>query len=1017
MKRWDGRIVLLSVLMAAVALSAPAVTAGAAAHAVAQASPPTYAWPEAHGGPSLDGTSTDPAISTHSAPSLGVRWMKYLGGTPYSSPVVAWNPETLVYQATDNGYLSAYTASNGQPLWSDNVGTVHSTPLAEGSYLWVAPQNGGRIYKLDAATGATVCSAPDSALSRETVGASPVLATPPGGQPTIYIGSDDYQSANGPITAINEADCTVDWQVANEPTAGSGGTWDFLSYGLTSSGKGIVLYGSADPDSSIYADDALTGDLVWRYTPPAPDGDYDVGAGVAVSAPGNNGLADGVAYVETKYGILSAIDLSTGTLIWSYLLGTQVGTDGVAIATPALSGTDLVVGTHTNGIFDFNAITGKVRWHYADTAGMDASPAIVGPTGRRVVVFGDFAGTFNVLSLRNGTPSYQYQTGGYFVASAAETDGNLIEASGNGFLYDFEPGGSNAAAPETSVTSPGNFASVTNPDGNLAVSGSASAATAISAVNVAIKSSTGTWWDGATGKWGAAPYPNAAALSDPGGTTTTWTASFPVPAGGGTYKAFTSAVTEEVADVSAGLSAPTPARSTFNVDPSSDEPTLTVASQWVAPGGQMGVSGSGFADGEPVAISFEGVNLATIDATSNGSLPVTQVTLSTSALFGPGQLNASGRTSHRSSTAPVYVTNSWTQFGGSSTQIANDPNDQVFQGDVGVSPNTFLSTAWSFTATAPVDGSVDVVDGVAYFADQTGAVYAVTLATGMTSWIHQIFNDPTVTSTPAITPGGLVIVATASGDVIALNIATGAAVWTATLSGALASPTYAGGTIYVGSSNGTVTALAASSGATTWSTTLGGAISSSPAVDTTNGVVVTGDATGTVTALDATTGTIAWTYGTSGAVSASPIIYDGRAFAASTNGSLYALAETTGDLDWSFATGSAITASPAIVQAHLVLGSSNSTLYDLLPSNGSILFQLSEPSGVVGVAGAGDFIAATTGNGTIEGSKQASGNPVAWLATQGSSLTTAPTVVNGEVFVTGQNDVVAAYAVQGTPLY
>ena len=287
----------------------------------------------------------------------------------------------------------------------------------------------------------------------------------------------------------------------------------------------------------------------------------------------------------SKYGVLNAVNLTTGQLIWSQ----QVGTPGVgAIATPALSGTDLVVSTDSTpnaqksdggaatgiGVFDFDAITGHLRWNFADPAGGDASPAIVGPTNERVVVFADFAGNIDLLSMRNGSLLYQTQTGSYIVASPAEADGNIFEVSGNGFLYDLAPGGENITAPTTSVTSPANGSDVTNPDGSLTVTGNASATAGVDSVDVLIRAGAGKWWDGSTGTWTDGSYSNVATLASPGGSSTTWSTSFPAPAEGGAYEVFASAVSDNVADVSAGLSPPTASRSSFSVEPSTTEPIL-----------------------------------------------------------------------------------------------------------------------------------------------------------------------------------------------------------------------------------------------------------------------------------------------------------------------------------------------------------------------------------------------------------------------------------------------------------
>ena len=150
-------------------------------------------------------------------------------------------------------------------------GAIRSTALAEGPYVWVAPTTGGQAYKLNAATGATVCSASISDGVGQTDDASPVIATPPGGQTTVYFAENDNGTVDGPVTAINEADCSVDFQVSYVPKQFVDGVWDFLSYAVDATGEPLVLFGTADPDAEMFAIDAVTGAEVWSfhsYNPP-----------------------------------------------------------------------------------------------------------------------------------------------------------------------------------------------------------------------------------------------------------------------------------------------------------------------------------------------------------------------------------------------------------------------------------------------------------------------------------------------------------------------------------------------------------------------------------------------------------------------------------------------------------------------------------------------------------------------------------------------------------------------------
>ena len=211
------------------------------------------------------------------------------------------------------------------------------------------------------------------------------------------------------------------------------------------------------------------------------------------------------------------------------------------------------------------------------------------------MAFGDLNGTFRVLSLATGAQLYSYQTGTYIAASVAETDGNLLLDGADGYLYDFAPGGGNAPAPTTAVTSPAPSSSIPNPNGPLTISGTASSASTIAAVDVAVQENggAGLWWDSVSGTWVPEPYPNSATLTSPGSASTDWSMTVPTTHAGVGLGVFASAVnTDGVADISSEQSQPAPSRSSITVRPSSSAPMITLSSPWVAMDGTFDVSGT-----------------------------------------------------------------------------------------------------------------------------------------------------------------------------------------------------------------------------------------------------------------------------------------------------------------------------------------------------------------------------------------------------------------------------------------
>ncbi len=562
------------------------------------ASAPTYTWPKYAHDAADTGVSADPTISTDNAGQLGVKWMVPDQTQSESSPVVEYDAalgQTVVYQGNEDGSFTAFDASTGAILWSQNLGSaITSTPLVADGDVWVARSFSPILYKLDAATGAIVCqSVPLQSINYAT----PTIGTPPGGQPTVFIGENGI-NPDGPVYAISAANCSTEWKFLNFNT--SAGSWDPYSYAVDAHGTGLLLLGSDNPDATVYALNALTGKVVWSYkTQNTTEG--DVGTGASVTAPGVNGFADGALYISNNGGYTYALDLTTGALYWRFDYASYLGSK------PG-RGTAAVVENHViipgpTGVLCLNAVTGFPVWNWRSGIPSDSAAAVVGPPGKRVVAVTDLSGNFDVLDASTGVLLYQHQTGGYAVTSVAESEGNFYVSSGSAFLYDFGLEGSNAGPPSTVVTSPTSGTVLANPNGDLTLSGMASGAP-VASVDVAIQSggTDGPWWDATTGEWNVGFVDDTANLTDPGSSSTSWTYRFPVPPAGGVYSIQTSATgTNGQADLGAYSSAPSAARTSFTVRYLKTAPHLAVVgSNWIAPGASIGVQGSGFNSGENV---------------------------------------------------------------------------------------------------------------------------------------------------------------------------------------------------------------------------------------------------------------------------------------------------------------------------------------------------------------------------------------------------------------------------------
>lgn len=1009
---------------------AGAASAGPASGAFVGNTGPTgtsaYDWPEFHSGPLDEGYASNSSLSTANAGSLGVAWATNLHSASLDSPVVAFNStlnETLAYIGTEHGDLIAVNTANGQIVWGTWLGSpIRTTPVVYNGSVYVGTFNSPRIYDVNATTGAVNCYA----ASPQPIEGTPLVATPPGGVATVYIGTNDSKVASGPVMAINASTCAVEWSfTAYLQTAGS---WDPAAYAVSATGVPLVLFGTADPDATAYAINALTGALVWHFSVAnPPPGAYDIGAGMTISPPGNNGFADGVAYVPSKLGVMYALDLTTGALIWQTNFNKIAGATEGGRSTAALDGNNLVFG-YSGGLFDLSATTGGVIWQYKDPTGTEAlsSPAIAGAAGSEVVAAGEIGGGVDVVSLASGAQLYRHQTAGYITASPAISNGDVIIASSDGYLYNFAVGGgTDPANPTTAITYPADTSTLANPNGSLAVIGGATDMTGIAAVEVAIQEDgvDGQWWDGATNSWSSGPVNNAATLVTPGATSSAWTFPYPVGQPGGTYHviAYTVSTTGQ-SDVKGASVA-------FSVTAGKGA-KVKASPNYVAPGSSLTLTGSGFFAGETVTVSMLGSPLATATVNAKGNIPSTKVRIPTKTAFGPTSLVATGGKSLRASTIAITVGNNWTQFGDGANHTNFEANDPSLYNLVHPGSNLFLDSAWEYQAGSAVDTSPAVANGVAYIGDAAGQLTAIDIHNGVPLWTWTMpAPAASIEGSPAVdVPRSLVFVGANNGTVYAVSTTTHVTVWSAQLGGAPSNPLLSSGQLYVtttapigGSTLAQVAAFNEITGATTWSVSLPSATASTPTLDAANGNLIVGESNGNVLELSTATGVTKWTFTTAGPVTAAASIYGGNVYVGSTDGSVYDLSESSGGEVWAVKTKGPIADTGAVTNdlttggvLELVIGSGDGYLYEINATNGQVLNKVNFNSPIMGVAAVKGVAVLETASGLI-GSARTYTDLDVWRFLTQAPLVTAPTVVDGAVYVGAADGHLYAFTTYGQP--
>ena len=196
-----------------------------------------------------------------------------------------------------------------------------------------------------------------------------------------------------------------------------------------------------------------------------------------------------------------------------------------------------------------------------------------------------------------------------------------------------------------------------------------------------------------------------------------------------------------------------------------------------------------------------------------------------------------------------------------------------------------------------------------------------------------------------------------------------------------------------------------------WSYAAQGWVSAAPTVA--DGVVYVGSNDHRVYALDAATGSELWSFATGDVVVSVPTVADGVIYVGSNDNHLHALDADTGEKLWSYDTGSWVQYSPAVSGGRVYLGArvnGNNRVVALDAQSGDVIWTAQEPRAFdaePAPAAVGNLVY-TPGDdyGEFHALDAATGR-LAWSAPVSSYVASAPTVLEGTVYLTVVN---TAYA-------
>ena len=189
-----------------------------------------------------------------------------------------------------------------------------------------------------------------------------------GGNPANNPGNLAYAGGGGRVWSSSAASVSRGLRV---PSFGLGGSSASLRIGARPVvGGGMVFV--YDPTGVVTAMSLSGGGRVWQQSVrPENERDTSAGGGVAYD--------HGRTYVATAYGTVSALDASSGRVVWTKDI------EAPARGAPTATGGKVFVVTQTNVVLALDAADGTELWSYRgipETAGLlaAASPAVVGDT-------------------------------------------------------------------------------------------------------------------------------------------------------------------------------------------------------------------------------------------------------------------------------------------------------------------------------------------------------------------------------------------------------------------------------------------------------------------------------------------------------------------------------------------------------------------------------------------------------------------------------------------------------------
>jgi outer membrane protein assembly factor BamB len=321
-----------------------------------------------------------------------VKWVFPTGGRVVSSPVADGG---AIYFGSDDGNIYAVDAKTGRQRWQHGTGgPVSSSAAIVDGTLYIVSYD-GKLYALDSRTGSTkwkFSTAGERHFEAKNLhGIQPKNQTIPDpydiylSSPVVANGVVYFGSGDNNLYAIDAASGDLRWKFQ---------TGDVV-HASPAYADGVVYVGSWD--SYFYAVDAASGKEKWRLHT-----GEDAMIHNQVGFQSSPAVVDGVVYTGCRDSNVYAIDAASGKEKWHFSTGASW-----VITSPAVAKGKVIFGTSDSSKYEIvDADSGKLAVEQQGNAYMFSSPAVAGD----VVFIGVLNGTLEARDLASGNLLWEFQT-------------------------------------------------------------------------------------------------------------------------------------------------------------------------------------------------------------------------------------------------------------------------------------------------------------------------------------------------------------------------------------------------------------------------------------------------------------------------------------------------------------------------------------------------------------------------------------------------------------------------------